>query len=137
MEKSVSWNGVVLPPYMDEFIRRCFRKVLRDSGLLYESFNGQRIRSLLPILWGLAQHIKESDLILGEQNEGYIIHWIAFDWCRVAQLAQKIASKSAKIVYSATLCSQYAARNCQNSIFREILPYKPNFDRILGMLDVF
>ena len=136
-EKSVSWNGAILPPYVDMFMRQCFRKVLRDSGLVYETGYGQHIRSLFPILWGLAQHIKESDLILGEQNEGYIIHWIAIDWCRVAQLAQKIAPKSAKIVYSATLCSQYAARNYQNSIFRELLPYKLNFDKILGMLDDF
>ena len=27
---------------------------------------------------------------------------------------------------------EYAARNYQNSIFRELLPYKVNFDRILG-----
>lgn len=136
-EESGSWNGVILPPYVDTFMRQCFRNVLRDNGLVYETGHGQRIRSLFPILWGLAQHVKESDLILGEQNEGYIIHWIAIDWCRVAQLAQKIAPKSANIVYSATLCSQYAARGYENSIFREVLPYKLNFDRILGMLDDF
>ena len=101
-EKSVSWNGVILPPYVDACMRRCFRKVLRDSGLVCETDNGQHIPSLLPILGRLPQHIKESDLILGEQNEGYSIHWIAIDWCRVAQLAQKIAPKSAKIVYLAT-----------------------------------
>lgn len=136
-EKSVSWNGVILPPNVDEFIKQCFRKMLRDIGLVYETNNGQRLRSLLPILWGLAQHTKESDLILGEQDEGYIIHWIAIDWYRVAQLAQRIAPKSAKMVYSATLCSQYAARTHLKSIFRESFPYKPNFDRILGMLDDF
>ncbi len=137
MEKSVSWNGVILPPYVDALMRRCFRKVLQERGLVYETPKGRHIRDLLPILWGLAQNIKESDLILGEQNEMYIVHWIAIDWCRVAQLAQKIAPKSAKIVYSATLCSQYAARSYTNSIFRELFPYKLNFDRILGMLDDF
>ena len=136
-EKSASWNGVVLPPLVDPFMRRCFGRVLRDSGLVYETQNGRDIRFLLPILWGLAQHIKESDLILGEQNDGYIIDWIAVDWCRVAQLAQKIAPESAKIVYSATLCSQYAARDNFNPIFKEILLYKLNFDRILGMVDDF
>ena len=136
-EKSASWNGVLLPPRVDSFMRLCFGKVLRDSGVVYDTHRGRDIRSLFPILWGLAQHIKESDLVLGEQNEGYIIDWITIDRCRVAQLAQKIAPKSAKIVYSATLCSQYAARNNYNPIFKELLPYKVNFDRILGMIDDF
>ena len=103
-ETCVSWDGVILPPDVGSIMRRRFREVLRDNGLVYETRNGQHIRSLLPILWGLAQHIKESDLILGERNEGYILHWIAVDWCRVAQLAQRFAPKSEKMVYSASLC---------------------------------
>lgn len=33
--------------------------------------------------------------------------------------------------------SRYAAGLADNTIFKELLPYKPNFDRILGMLDGF
>jgi hypothetical protein len=108
--------------------------VLRENGLAYENRSGQALRLIFPILWGLAQHFIESGLILGERDSEYVLHWTAVDWCRVAQLAQKIAPEGEKKTYSPAFCSQKGATGQYDAIFRRLFPFKPNFDAISGML---
>ena len=104
--------------------------MLRKKGLKYESRSSQTLRLLFPILWGLAQHFDESGLVLGEHDADYILHWAAVDWCRVAQLAQKIAPEGEKKTYSPAFCAQKGTFDRANTTFRILFPYKLNFDAI-------
>jgi len=130
----VSSNGHTLPEKIRSTVRICYGKVLRENGLAYENRSGQALRLIFPILWGLAQHFIESGLILGERDSEYVLHWTAVDWCRVAQLAQKIAPEGEKKIYSPAFCCQKGATGQYDAIFRRLFPYKPNFDAISGML---
>ena len=125
----MSSSRYILPSSAGEFVRICYGDVLRKKSLTYESRSCQTLRLLFPILWSLTQHFDESGLILGEHNAECILHWAAVDWCRVAQLAQKIAPEGEE-THSPAFCAQKGANDRATVIFQRLFPYKPNFDTI-------
>lgn len=120
----------ILPSSVRQFVRMCYADVLRKKGLKYERRSCQMLRLLFPILWGLAQPFDASGLVLGEYDAEHILHWAAVDWCRLAQLAQKIAPEGEEKTYSPAFCAQKGTFDRANTTFRRRFPYKPNFDAI-------
>jgi hypothetical protein len=132
----ISMNEQGVPGSVQNTVRKLYNDVLRENGLAYENTQARATRLLLPILWGLARHLTEAGLILGERNSEYILHWAAVDWCRIAQLAQNFAPDKMKDVYSAAFCATDFSTNAEHHMFFRILfPYKPNFDEIRGMFN--
>ena len=116
---------------VQRIMRSCDSEVLRERGLAYETRSGQTLQLMFAVLWGLAQHLDES------QNPEYVLQWTAVDWCRVAQIAQSIASKGEKKIFSRATCAQKGATGHYDVIFRRIFPYKPDFNAIRGMFHDF
>jgi len=67
-----NWHD--LPEYIRFHLTRgYYNNVLQENGMAYENYRSQSLRTIFPILWGLAQHFTESGLILGERNSEYIL----------------------------------------------------------------
>lgn len=84
-------------------IKRLYDNVLREYGMRYEPGSSRCLRLWFPILWGLANHVFEAQLIIGKGEFEYILDWDAVDWERVAQLAQSIAPEDKIHIYSKVL----------------------------------
>lgn len=70
----MSSNWHTIPKRVDLIMRRYYSDVLRENGLTYESKSNHLLRVLFPMLWGLAQHFRESGLILGERDSEHSLH---------------------------------------------------------------
>jgi hypothetical protein len=112
-------------------IKQMYNQVLREHGLRYEPKSARCLRLRFPILWGLAHHVSEAQIIITETNLEYILDWNAIDWECVAQLAQSIAPKDTIHMYTKLFCNRTAVT--YSGFFRKVFLYKQNFDAILGI----